>query len=79
MSAFRASDIRGQVVLRRLIPLRSRAVDLRVLMAANVSAVHDVPEPGEARRRHVRRASLRNCMEVPAVASRAAQARRSVK
>jgi hypothetical protein len=23
-------------------------------MAANVSVVHDVPEPGEARRRHVR-------------------------
>ena len=30
------------------------------LMAANVSAVSDVPEPGNARRRHVRRPDTTN-------------------
>jgi hypothetical protein len=32
-------------------------------LAANVSAVSDVPEPGEARRRHVRRLSMTNLHE----------------
>ena len=35
----------------------------RSVMAANVSAVSDVPEPGAARRRHVRRLSPPNLHE----------------
>jgi hypothetical protein len=33
-------------------------------VSANVSAVHDVPEPGEARRRHVRRPNDANLLGV---------------
>jgi len=34
-------------------------------MAPNVSVVHDVPEPGEARRRHVRRPNDANVPGIP--------------